>query len=68
MTSGLPGALHRRLAAWILAAFVAAAGPLAGQTFTQFPLAPGSGPKAITLGPDGNLWFAEWDGATGSGG
>jgi streptogramin lyase len=62
MTSGSPGTLHRRLAAWILTALAAAAGPLAGQTFTQFPLTPGSGPKEITLGPDGNLWFAEWDG------
>src|SRR6266496_1784022 len=32
----------------------------AAQTVTEFPIPSGFGSKAITTGPDGNLWFAEY--------
>src|SRR6516162_11457125 len=32
-----------------------------GQCFTEFRASPGSGPADITAGPDGNLWFTEFD-------
>lgn len=40
--------------------------PAAAQTFTEFTLpAPASRPSAITLGPDGALWFTEFGGKIG---
>jgi streptogramin lyase len=33
-----------------------------GQTFTEFPIpTPNARPKGITVGPDGNLWFTEYE-------
>jgi virginiamycin B lyase len=33
--------------------------PAGAVTFKEYPLPAGSQPTAITLGPDGNIWFAE---------
>jgi streptogramin lyase len=33
----------------------------AGQTVTEFPIPNGGFSRGITAGPDGNLWFAEYD-------
>jgi streptogramin lyase len=49
----------------LLAAFavplLVATGSARGQCFTEFRASPGSGPEDITTGPDGNLWFTEFD-------
>ena len=31
-------------------------------TITEFPLPTGGSPSGITAGPDGNLWFTEFNG------
>ena len=43
--------------ALVLAIFVPSAA--AAPTITEFPIASGNGPQAITLGPDGNVWFVD---------
>src|ERR1700686_2706188 len=40
--------------------FCLAVGRLAAQTVTEFPIPNGFLTKGITVGPDGNLWFAEY--------
>jgi len=51
------GALLAVLAVTLLVA----TGSARGQCFTKFRASPGSGPADITVGPDGNLWFTEFD-------
>ena len=51
------GALPAMLAVTLLVA----TGSARGQCFTEFRASPGSGPADITAGPDGNLWFTEFD-------
>jgi streptogramin lyase len=56
----------RRLGALVaFACLVLAAAPGAalGVGFTEFKVSPGSGPRGIVAGPDGNLWFTEEFGA-----
>jgi streptogramin lyase len=35
--------------------------PLFAQSFIEYPLPTGAGPRSVVLGPDGNLWFTEAD-------
>jgi streptogramin lyase len=48
----------------ILASFVFLAGSAGAQVVTEFSagITEGAGPYGITAGPDGNLWFTEYDG------
>ncbi len=38
--------------------WLGASGTFAAANFTEYPLAHGQGPSAITAGPDGNVWFS----------
>jgi virginiamycin B lyase len=38
---------------------MAAPSAWAAPTITEFPIASGNGPEAMTLGPDGNVWFVD---------
>jgi streptogramin lyase len=55
--------MHPRgaLLAVLAVTLLVATGSARGQCFTEFRASPGSGPADITAGPDGNLWFTEFD-------
>ena len=48
----------RRLLSAALVALASARAPAA--KITEYPLSAGTGPYTLTLGPDGNIWIAEW--------
>ena len=49
------------LLAVLAMALLASIGSAHGQCFTEFRVSPGSYPGGITAGPDGNLWFTEFN-------